>query len=63
MQRTALYSSCAVFTLVALLHGLRAASGMEIIIGGYLVPVWWSAPAAIIAALLAAWTVVAARRS
>jgi hypothetical protein len=36
---------------------------MEIVIGGLVVPVWGSAPGALIAALLALWMVVAARRS
>jgi len=43
----------AVFTLVALLHLLRLFTGWEIVVTGYVVPVWFSLPGVIIAGGLA----------
>jgi hypothetical protein len=42
---------------------VRLTTGFEIGVGGIIVPVWASFLGALIAALLAAWMVVAARRS
>ena len=63
MQKAALYTSGAFFTVGALAHLVRLIIGFEITIGGLAVPVWVSFPGAFIAALLAVWMVVAARRS
>ena len=41
----------------------RLTTGVEIIVGGVIVPVWVSFLGAFFAALLAVWMVVAARRS
>ena len=63
MQKAALYTSAAFFTVGAVVHLVRLIVGFEIIISGVAVPVWASIPGALIAALLAAWMAVAARRS
>jgi hypothetical protein len=42
---------------------VRLTTGFEIAVGGGIVPVWVSFLGALIAALLAVWMVVAARRS
>jgi len=43
----------AIFTVIALVHLHRLFDGWEIIIAGFTVPVWWSAPCVVIAAGLA----------
>lgn len=63
MHKAALYTSGIFFAAGAVAHLVRLTTGMEIVIGGLVVPVWGSAPGALIAALLALWMVVAARRS
>jgi hypothetical protein len=63
MQKVALYTSGVVFAVVAVGHVVRLARGIEIIVGGVIVPVWPSFLGALIAALLAVWVVVAARSS
>ena len=63
MQKAALYTSGVVFAAVAVAHLVRLATGFEIVVGGIIVPVWVSFLGALIAALLAAWMVAAARRS
>ena len=63
MQKAALYTSGAFFAAGAVGHLLRLTKGIEIVIGGVIVPLWVSFPGVLIAALLAVWMVVAARRS
>ncbi len=63
MQKTALYTSGAVFAAVAVAHVVRLITGFEIVVGGVIVPVWVSFLGALIAVLLAVWMAVAARRS
>lgn len=63
MQKVALYFSGLFFTVGAIAHLVRLITGMEIVINGAVVPIWVSYPAAPIAALLALWMVVAARRA
>ena len=63
MQKAALYTSGAVFAVVAVAHVVRLITGFEIVVGGVIVPVWVSFLGVLIAALLAVWVVVAARRS
>ncbi len=63
MQKAALYTSGAVFAAVAVAHVVRLATGLEIIVGGTILPVWASFLGALIAALLVAWVMTAARRS
>ena len=43
----------AVFTLVAIVHLLRLVFGWEVVVTGYVVPVWWSALGLIVAGGLA----------
>ena len=62
MQKTALYAAAAFFAVGSLSHLLRLFLGFEIVIDGASIPVWMSLPSAVIAALFAAWMVVAARR-
>jgi hypothetical protein len=42
----------AVFAVIAAIHLLRLFAGWEIILNGVVVPVWWSAPGFIVAAVL-----------
>jgi hypothetical protein len=63
MQKAALYTSGVIFAAGAVGHAVRLIKGFEIVIGGFVVPVWVSIPGVIAAALLALWMVVAARRS
>ena len=63
MQKAALYTSGAVFAVVAVAHVVRLITGLEIVGGGAILPMWVSFLGALIAALLAVWMVVAARRS
>ena len=62
MQKAALYASGIFFAVGAAAHLVRLIIGFEIVVGGVAVPVWMSFPGALIAALLAVWMVVAARR-
>ena len=43
----------AVFTLVAVVHLLRLVFGWEVVVTGYVVPVWWSGLGLIVAGGLA----------
>ena len=63
MQKAALYTSGAIFAVVAAAHLARLAVGFEIVVGGVAAPPWVSFPGALVAALLAVWMVAAARRS
>ena len=63
MQKAALYTSGVIFAAGAVGHVVRLTKGIEIVIGGAVLPVWVSFPGALIAALLAVWMAVAARRS
>ena len=63
MQKAALYTSGVFFAVGAVAHGVRVTTGFQIVVDGFVVPVWLSFPGAFIAALLAVWMVVAARRS
>ncbi len=63
MQKAALYTSGAVFAVVAVAHMVRLITGFEIVVNGVIVPVWVSFLGALIAALLAVWMIVAVRRS
>jgi len=62
MRKAALYTSGAIFAAGAIFHLVRLTTGIEIVVGGFAVPVWGSLPGAVIATVLAAWMVVAARR-
>ncbi len=59
MRMAALYTSGVVFAAVAVIHAVRLATGIEIVVGGVVAPVWVSFPGALIAALLAVWMAVA----
>lgn len=63
MQKAALYTSGIIFAAGAVGHGVRLIKGFEIVVGGLVVPMWVSFPGVLIAALLAVWMAVAARRS
>ncbi len=63
MQKAALYTSGVIFAAVAVAHLARLITGFGIVVGGFIVPVWVSFLGALIAALLAVWMAVAARRS
>ncbi len=63
MHKPALYTAGAVFAIVALAHSIRFFMATEIVVDGAVVPVFVSLPAAVVSGLLAAWMVVAARRS
>ena len=63
MQKAALYTAGVIFAAAAVAHLVRLITGFEIVVGGVVAPVWVSFPGALVAALLAVWMVVAARRS
>jgi hypothetical protein len=52
----------AIFTVVALVHLLRLFAGWEVVVIGFAVPVWWSAPGFVIAGGLALMVWREARR-
>ena len=43
----------AVFTLVAIVHLVRLFAGWEVVVTGFVIPIWWSALGLIIAGGLA----------
>ena len=63
MQKAALYTSGVVFATVAVAHVVHLTTGVGIVVDGVILPVWVSFLGALIAALLAIWMAVAARRS
>ena len=63
MQKAALYTAGVFFTVGAAAHLVRLIIGFEIVVAEIAVPVWMSFPGALIAAALAVWMLVAARRS
>jgi hypothetical protein len=63
MQKAAFYTSGVIFAAGAICHVVRLTRGIEIIVDGFVVPVWVSFPGALITALLTVWMVIAARRS
>jgi hypothetical protein len=63
IQNAALYTAGVIFAAGAVGHVVRLIRSFEFVIDGFVVPVWVSYPGAFIAALLAVWMVVAARRS
>jgi hypothetical protein len=62
MQKSALYFSGAFFAVGALAHAVRLFTGMEIVVGGMDVPVWFSVFGVLAAAGLSFWMFLAARR-
>ena len=46
-------TAVAVLAFIALVHLFRLFSGSELVVNGFVVPVWWSAPITIIFAGLA----------
>lgn len=46
-------TAVAVLAVVAAAHLWRLLAGWEVVVNGFVVPVWWSAPGAIVAAGLA----------
>jgi hypothetical protein len=62
MQKAALYTAGAIFAVIAAGHLARLIAGFDVVIGGVVAPPWVSLPGAIVAALLAVWMVIAARR-
>ncbi len=61
-KNTALMIAGVVFLLLALGHGLRLYYGLEIVVGTYTVPLWFSYAGLVIALLLAIWMFLAGRR-
>jgi hypothetical protein len=46
-------TAIAIFTIIAVVHLVRLFTRWEVVIAGFVVPVWWSAPGCIIAGGLA----------
>jgi hypothetical protein len=63
MQKAALYVSGIFFAIGTVAHLWRLINDIEIVINGIVVPMWISFPGVLVAALLAIWMLVAARRS
>ncbi len=63
MLKAALYTSGIFFAMGAVAHAVRLVTGLEIVVGGFVVPVWMSFPGVLIAALRAAWMLIAAQRA
>ncbi len=63
MRKAALYTAGIIFAAGTVGHAVRLTTGFEITIGDFVLPVWVSVPGVLVAALLAIWMVVAARRS
>jgi len=63
MQKAALNTAGVFFAVGAAAHLVRLIIGFEIVVAEIAVPVWMSFPGALIAAALAVWMLVAARRS
>lgn len=61
MQKSALYFAAAFFAVGSLGHILRLLLAFEITVAGIQIPVWFSVPAAIIAAAIALWMARAAK--
>jgi len=52
-HRTYMVVSSAIFTVVAALHAVRVFMEWEAVVGGFVVPVWFSVAAVILAGYLA----------
>ena len=52
-QKTFNTTAAVIFTLVFVLHGLRVIRGWEAVIGGFMVPMWASYLAVVIAGVMA----------
>jgi len=63
MQKAALYTAGAIFAVGTVAHLVRLVAGFEIVVAGIAIPVWVSFPGVLVAALLALWMALAARRS
>jgi len=63
MQKAALYTSGVVFAVVSVSHLVRLIAGIEIVIGGAVLPMWVSLLGALVTGLLAVWMVVTVQRS
>lgn len=63
MQKAALAVAGLIFAIGAVGHGVRLATGFGIVIDGIVVPQWVSYPGVLVAAGLAVWMAVAARRA
>lgn len=61
--KTALIVAGVIFSLVSLLHVLRWYFKIEVIFGGYVIPMWVSGVGFIIALILATWMFTASRRA
>jgi hypothetical protein len=62
MKKAAFYIAGVLLAVGSAGHGVRYFSGMEVVVAGITVPMWVSFPAMIVAALLALWIIVGARR-
>ena len=63
MRKAALYTPGIVFAVVAISHLAHLTMGIEIVVGGVVLPMWVSFLGALFIGLLAVWVVVAARCS
>ena len=55
MKNTALKVAGVIFFVVAVMHLLRVILNVEVIIAGYVIPMWWSIFGFIIPLLLSLW--------
>lgn len=62
MKNTALIVAGIIFTLVSILQLLRYFKALQLVLGQHIIPVQWSLYAGIIAALLAIWMFIGARK-
>ncbi len=61
MQKPPLYTAAAIFTVVAVAHWLRYVLGIQVMVGGFVVPMYPSLIAGIALAALVIWLIKAAR--
>ncbi|MEE8506192.1 MAG: hypothetical protein V3S40_08235 [Kiloniellales bacterium] len=62
MPKVALYTAAVIFAAVSILHWVRYFLGSEVTIGGAVVSNFTSLIAGIVAAVLAAWMILASRK-
>ncbi len=60
-EKMALKTAGTLFLLIAMVHLLRVILSWDVIIGGFIVPLWFSVVAALITLALSVWMFKAAR--
>jgi len=63
MKKPALITAGCIFTVVSAAHWVRYFRADEVIVGGYVVPVWWSLILGVVILALAVWMFMASRES